>query len=82
MYVELTPTLDTSRQSNLGRFLAVLNPASVAQLAILALDEPTKAELRKKGFDIENIWDSLKKLSPTNILTIRNGPKVVKLWIR
>ena len=31
---------------------------------------------------IENIWDSLKKLGPTNILTLRNGPKVVKLWIR
>jgi hypothetical protein len=57
-------------------------PVAFAQLAILALDEPTKAELRKKGFDIENIWESLQHLSPTNILTIRNGPKVVKLWIR
>jgi len=57
-------------------------PMDLAQMAILALDEPTKAELRKKGFDIENIWDSLKKLGPTNILTLRNGPKVVKLWIR
>ncbi len=57
-------------------------PMSFAQLAILALDEPTKAELRKKGFDIENIWESLKRLNSTNILTIRNGPKVVKLWIR
>jgi hypothetical protein len=57
-------------------------PMSFAQLAILALDEPTKAELRRKGFDIDNIWDSLKKLGSTNILTIRNGSKVVKLWIR
>ena len=57
-------------------------PMDLAQMAILALDEPTKAELRKKGFDIENIWDSLKKLGPTNVLTLRNGSKVVKLSIR
>jgi hypothetical protein len=57
-------------------------PLSFAQLAIAALDEPTKAEIRKKGFDIENIWQSLNRLGPTNILTIRNGLKVVKLWIQ
>lgn len=57
-------------------------PLSFAQLAIAALDEPTKAEIRKKGFDIDNIWQSLNRLGPTNILTIRNGPKVVKLWIQ
>lgn len=57
-------------------------PLSLAQLAIAALDEPTKAEIRKKGFDIDNIWQSLNRLGPTNILTIRNGPKVVKLWIQ
>jgi hypothetical protein len=57
-------------------------PLSFAQLAIAALDEPTKAEIRKKGFDIDNIWQSLNRLGPTNILTIRSGPKVVKLWIQ
>jgi hypothetical protein len=57
-------------------------PVSFAQIAILALDEPTKAELRKKGFDIENIWEGLNRLSPTNILTVRNGLRVVKLWIQ
>ncbi|MBZ5498494.1 MAG: tetratricopeptide repeat protein [Acidobacteriia bacterium] len=57
-------------------------PVSFAQLLIAALDEPTKAEIRKKGFDIENISESLNRLSPTNILTIRNGPRVVKLWIQ
>jgi tetratricopeptide (TPR) repeat protein len=57
-------------------------PVSLAQLAIAALDEPTKAEIRKKGFDIDNIWESLNRLSPTNILTLRNGPRVVKIWIK
>jgi tetratricopeptide (TPR) repeat protein len=57
-------------------------PVSLAQLAISALDESTKAEIRKKGFDIDNIWESLKRLGPTNILTIRTSGGVVKLWIQ
>jgi tetratricopeptide (TPR) repeat protein len=57
-------------------------PVSLAQLAVMALDEPTKAELRKKGVDIDNIWDSLNRLGPTNILTIRSGASLVKLWIK
>jgi tetratricopeptide (TPR) repeat protein len=57
-------------------------PVSFAQLAIMALDEPTKAEMRKKGFDIDNVWESIKRLSATNILTVRSGPRVVKIWIK
>jgi hypothetical protein len=57
-------------------------PVSLAQIAIAALDEPTKAEIRKKGFDIDNIWESLNRLSATNILILRNGPRVVKIWIK
>lgn len=57
-------------------------PVSFAQLAIAALDEGTKADLRKKGFDVDNVWQSLNRLGPTDILTLRNGPKVVKIWIR
>ena len=57
-------------------------PVSFAQLAVMALDEPAKAELRKKGVDIDNIWDSLNRLGPTNILTIRSGTSLVELWIK
>lgn len=57
-------------------------PVSLAQLAVMALDEPTKAELRKKGVDIDNIWDSLNRLGSANILTIRSGASLVKLWIK
>ncbi len=56
-------------------------PVSLAQLAIAALDESSKAELRKKGVDIENVWESLKRMGPTNILTIRDGENLIKLWI-
>jgi len=57
-------------------------PVSFAQLAVMALDEPTKAEMRKKGIDIDNIWESLNRLGPTNILTIRSGSSVIKIWIQ
>jgi hypothetical protein len=57
-------------------------PVTLAQLAITALDEATKAEMRKNGFDVENVWESIKRLSPTNILTVRAGSRVVKIWIK
>ncbi len=56
-------------------------PVSLAQLAIAALDESSKAELRKKGVDIDNVWESLKSMGRTNILTIRDGENLIKLWI-
>jgi hypothetical protein len=56
-------------------------PVSLAQLAIAALDESAKAEIRKKGIDIDNVWESLRNLGPTNILTFRDGPNTVKIWI-
>jgi hypothetical protein len=57
-------------------------PVSLTKLAIAALDEPTKADMRKKGIDIDNIWDSLNRLGPADIMTLRNGPRVVKIWIK
>jgi tetratricopeptide (TPR) repeat protein len=56
-------------------------PLSLAQLAIGALDESAKAELRKKGVDVDNIWQDLKRLGPTNILTFRSGQDLIKIWI-
>ncbi len=57
-------------------------PLSLAQMAVSALDESTKQEMRKKGFDVDNIWEDLKRLGPTNILTFRDGENTVKLWIQ
>jgi hypothetical protein len=56
-------------------------PVSLAQLAIAALDESARQEIRKRGIDIDNVWESLKNLGPTNILTFRDGPNTVKIWI-
>jgi hypothetical protein len=57
-------------------------PVSLAQFAVAALDESAKAEMRRKGLDVENIWNDLKRLGPTDILTIRDGPKTVRIWIK
>jgi len=57
-------------------------PVSLAQLAIAALDESAKKEMRLKGFDVDNIWESLNKMGPTDILTFRDGKTTVKLWIK
>ena len=57
-------------------------PVSLAQLAINALDESAKQEMRKKGFDVDNVWEDLKRLGPTNILTFRDEENTIKIWIQ
>jgi tetratricopeptide (TPR) repeat protein len=56
-------------------------PVSFAQLAIMALDESKKEELRRKGFNVDDFWESIKRLGPTKILEIRDGKDLVKIWI-
>jgi hypothetical protein len=56
-------------------------PVSLAQMAIAAMDDSAKAELKKKGVDIDNVWESIGRLGPTTILTIRDGENLIKLWI-
>ena len=57
-------------------------PFSLAQMAVSALDESAKQEMRRRGFDVDNIWEDLKRLGPTNILTFRDGENMIKLWIQ
>jgi len=57
-------------------------PVSLAQMAVAALDESAKREMRKRGIDVDNIWEELKRLGPTNILTFRDGENLIKLWIQ
>jgi hypothetical protein len=57
-------------------------PVSFVQLLVKALDESAKAELRKKGLDLDNVWESLNRMGPAKILTIRDGNSVIKLWIQ
>jgi tetratricopeptide (TPR) repeat protein len=56
-------------------------PMSLAELALSALSEEQKKKLRLKDFDIDNVWESLRRLGATDILTIRDGKNLVKIWI-
>jgi tetratricopeptide (TPR) repeat protein len=56
-------------------------PLSFAQLAVMALDQSKKEELKKKGFNVDDFWESIKRLGPTKILEIRDGKDLVKIWI-
>jgi hypothetical protein len=56
-------------------------PFSFAQMAISALDDSAKVEMRKKGIDVENIIRDLERMGPAKILTIRDGDKTLQLWI-
>jgi Tetratricopeptide repeat/HEAT repeats len=70
-------------QQGVSKPVVELNiPVSLAQLAISALDESAKQEMRKKGFDVDNVWEDLKRLGPTNILTFRDEENTIKIWIQ
>jgi hypothetical protein len=56
-------------------------PMALAEFAIKALDESTKKQLKKEGFDVDNVWQSLRQMGPMKILTLRDGDNLVKLWI-
>jgi len=56
-------------------------PMALAEMAIRALDESTKMELRKQGFDVDDFWQSLRQLPPMKILTLRDKGNIVKIWI-
>ncbi len=70
-------------QQGVSKPVVELNiPVSLAQLAINALDESARQEMRKKGFDVDNVWEDLKRLGPTNILTFRDEESTIKIWIQ
>ncbi len=56
-------------------------PLALAEIAIKALDEAKKKELQKQGFDVDNIWESLKQLGPAKILTLRDQDGILRIWI-
>ncbi len=57
-------------------------PVALAELVFKSLPEEARAELRRKGYDADNFWDRLKKLGPTEILTIEgDGGERVQIWL-
>ena len=57
-------------------------PVALAEMVFKSLPDETRDELRKKGYDADNFWGRLKKLGPTEIITIEgNDGERVQIWI-
>jgi hypothetical protein len=62
--------------------VSVNMPVALAELVFKSLPDEARAELRKKGYDADNFWDRLKKLGPTEIISIEGDEgERVQIWI-
>ena len=57
-------------------------PMTLAELLFKSLPEEAKRDLRRKGYDADNFWAQLRKLRPTEIISIEGdeGEKI-QIWI-
>jgi len=57
-------------------------PVALAEIAFKSLPDDAREELKRKGYNPDNFWERLKKLGPTEILSIvgDDGEKV-QIWI-
>jgi hypothetical protein len=57
-------------------------PVALAEMVFKSLPEEARAELRRKGYDADNFWDRLKKLGPTEIISIEGDDgERVQIWL-
>jgi hypothetical protein len=57
-------------------------PVALAELAFKSLPEDARRELRKKGYDADNIWEQLRKLPRAEIVDIRGeNHERIQIWI-
>jgi hypothetical protein len=62
--------------------VSVNMPVALAELVFKSLPDEARTELRKKGYDADNFWDRLKKLGPTEIISIEGDEgERVQIWI-
>ena len=57
-------------------------PMGLAELVYKSLPDDARRDLKLKGYDADNFWDRLKKLGPTEILSIdgKDGERV-QIWL-
>jgi hypothetical protein len=57
-------------------------PIALADLVIKSLPEDARRELKLKGYEPENFWERLKKLGPSEILSIQGDDgERVQIWL-
>ncbi len=56
-------------------------PFGLAEMLYKALPDDAKADLRRKGYDATTFWDSLRKLGPSEILSIEGDEgERIEIW--
>jgi hypothetical protein len=57
-------------------------PIGLAELVFKSLPDDARRELRDEGYDVDNFWQRLKALGPTEILKIESGDGGrVEIWL-
>lgn len=56
-------------------------PVALADLVFKSLPDDARDALKRKGYDADNFWTRLKKLGPTEIVTIQgDGGERIQIW--
>ena len=62
--------------------VAINLPVALAELVFKSLPEDAMADLRREGYDAASFWQKLKKLGPTEILTVEgNEGERIQVWL-
>ncbi len=57
-------------------------PLGLAELVFKALPDDAREDLRKEGYDVENFWQKLEELGPTQIIEIEGDDDThIKIWM-
>lgn len=57
-------------------------PVALAELIFKSLPDEARRELKLKGYDADNFWGRLKKLGPTEIISIQGGDgERIQIWL-
>jgi hypothetical protein len=57
-------------------------PVALAEMVFKSLPDSAKGELRLKGYDADNFWDRLRKLGPSEIISIEGDDgERVQIWL-
>jgi hypothetical protein len=57
-------------------------PVGLAEMVFKSLPDSAKGELKLKGYDADNFWDRLRKLGPSEIITIEGDDgERVQIWL-
>jgi hypothetical protein len=61
--------------------VAINLPLALAEMVFKSLPDDVKGDLRKKGYDADTFWDTLRKLGPSQIISIEGEDgEQIQIW--